>query len=76
MSQVEVALFAQCHHLGEALGTSEYGVFSYAIGLAGFFTLFADIGINSVLTRNAAQRLGDARAYFATAFWMKVVLLC
>lgn len=62
-------------YVARLLGTSEYGVFSYAIGLAGFFTLFADIGINSVLTRNAAQRPGDARAYFATAFWMKVVLL-
>ncbi len=62
-------------YVARMLGTSEYGVFSYAIGLAGFFTLFADIGINSVLTRNAAQKPEQARAYFATAFWMKVVLL-
>lgn len=62
-------------YVARLLGTSEYGVFSYAIGLAGFFTLFADIGINSVLTRNAAQKPEQARAYFATAFWMKVVLL-
>ncbi len=57
------------------LGTAEYGVFSYALGLAGFFTLFADIGINSVLTRNVAQRPSEAREFFATAFWMKVILL-
>lgn len=57
------------------LGTAEYGVFSYALGLAGFFTLFADIGINSVLTRNVAQRPHESREYFATAFWMKVTLL-
>lgn len=62
-------------YVARLLGTSEYGVFSYALGLAGFFTLFADIGINSVLTRNAAQKPSDARAYFATAFWMKVILL-
>lgn len=62
-------------YVARLLGTAEYGVFSYAIGLAGFFTLFADIGINSVLTRNAAQNPNEAKVYFATAFWMKVVLL-
>lgn len=62
-------------YVARFVGAAEYGLFSYALGLAGFFTLFADIGINSILTRNVAQRPSEARAYFATAFWMKAALL-
>lgn len=57
------------------LGAAEYGVFSYALGLAGFFTIFADIGINSILTREVAKKPDKEKEYFATAFVMKVVLL-
>lgn len=57
------------------LGAAEYGVFSYALGLAGFFTIFADIGINSILTREVAQKPEKEKEYFATAFVMKAVLL-
>ena len=37
------------------LGAAGYGVFSYAVTLAGFFTLFVDPGINSVLIREGAK---------------------
>jgi len=57
------------------LGATEYGVFSYALGLAGFFTLFADIGIGSILTRDASREPEKASSYFATSFWIKTFLL-
>lgn len=57
------------------LGATEYGVFSYALGLAGFFTLFADIGINSILTRDVSGYPKKAKSYFATSFWIKIFLL-
>ncbi len=57
------------------LGAAEYGVFSYVIGLAGFFTVFADLGVNTILTRAVSQKPAEAQYYFATAFWIKVVLL-
>jgi len=57
------------------LGATEYGVFSYALGLAGFFTLFADIGINGILTREASKNPEKANSYFATSFWIKISLL-
>src|SRR3989338_9975188 len=57
------------------LGPSEYGVFSYALGLAGFFTIFADIGINYTLTREIAQKPKETNQYFATSFLMKIFLL-
>ncbi|TRZ64386.1 MAG: hypothetical protein D4Q79_01670, partial [Spirochaetia bacterium] len=57
------------------LGASEYGVFSYALGLAGFFTLFADLGINSILTKEASREPERASSYFATSFWIKIFLV-
>jgi len=43
------------------LGTAGYGVFSYAVTLAGFFTLFVDPGINSVLIREGAKASPEER---------------
>ncbi len=57
------------------LGATEYGIFSYALGLAGFFTLFADIGIGPILTKDASQNPQKAISYFATSFWIKICLL-
>lgn len=63
-------------YAARVLGAAEYGVFSYVLGLAGFFTVFADIGINNILTREATQKPEQSEEYFATAFWIKVALLC
>ena len=62
-------------YAARALGAEGYGVFSYVLGLAGFFTIFADIGINPILTREAAKEPDKADYYFATAFWIKIALL-
>ena len=57
------------------LGTSGYGVFAYALGLAGFFTIFADIGIGHILTRNISKYPERASYYFVTSLWIKIFLL-
>ncbi len=57
------------------LGASEYGVFSYTLGLAGFFTLFADIGIIQLLTRETASHPENRQTYFTNSFWLKSLLL-
>lgn len=58
------------------LGTAEYGIFSYAVTLAGFMSLFMDPGINSVLMRESAKSSDDERrTYFATILVIKTVLL-
>ncbi|MFH1162145.1 MAG: flippase [Candidatus Jorgensenbacteria bacterium] len=62
-------------YAARVLGAAGYGVFSYALGLAGFFTIFADIGINSILTRNVARDPSQDKETFATAFWLKAALL-
>ncbi len=62
-------------YAARALGAAEYGVFSYVLGLAGFFTVFADIGINTILTKEAAMNPEKSRNIFATSFWIKTALL-
>ncbi len=57
------------------LGAAEYGVFSYALGLAGFFTIFADLGLSPLLTREIAAKPEKRSPYFASAFWLKIFLL-
>lgn len=62
-------------YAARTLGAAEYGVFSYAIGLAAFFTIFADIGISQILTREVARHPEKEHQYFSTAFWLKIAAL-
>jgi len=62
-------------YAARVLGAEGYGVFSYALGLAGFFTIFADIGIGMILTREAAKKPDQRSYYFATSLILKLLLL-
>lgn len=57
------------------LGASEYGIFSYILGFVGFFTIFADVGISSILTREISQKPKEEDCYFSTLFRIKIGLL-
>lgn len=57
------------------LGTSSFGVFSYAVTLAGFFTLFVDPGINAMLMKQGARTEGEERlTLLSTTFYIKLTL--
>ena len=62
-------------YAARVLGVAEYGVFAYVLGIAGFFTIFADMGINTVLTRETSRNPKEAPNYFATSLSIKVILL-
>ncbi len=62
-------------YAARVLGTGEYGVFSYVLGLAGFFSIFVDVGLNPILTKEAAKNPDEAINYFATIFWIKATFL-
>src|SRR3989344_7080914 len=57
------------------LGAAHYGVFSYVLGLAGFFTIFADLGVGPLMTREIAGHPEKRASYFANALWIKFFLL-
>jgi O-antigen/teichoic acid export membrane protein len=62
-------------YAARVLGTSGYGVFSYALSLAAFFTIFSDIGLSPLLTREASKKPGALPAYFSTTLTLKLILL-
>lgn len=62
-------------YAARVLGAAEYGLFSYALGFAGFFTVFSDIGVGQIMTREAAKNPSMRSYYFSTSFWIKVPLL-
>ncbi len=57
------------------LGAESWGAFSYAISIAAFLTIFSDIGINSLITREATKNPELRHKYVATSFFIKIVLL-
>lgn len=62
-------------YAARVLGAAEYGVFSYALSLAGFFTIFGDIGISQILTRELVQKPEKRQNLFSTALWLKIAIL-
>ena len=63
-------------YAARVLGTAGYGVFSYAITLAGFFGIFVDPGINFVLIRDGAKATpAERQSLFSTTLIMKAIIL-
>lgn len=57
------------------LDVAGYGVFAYALGIAGFFTFFKNIGVDSILTREVAKNPKEKETFFATAMGTELFLL-
>jgi O-antigen/teichoic acid export membrane protein len=58
------------------LGTAGWGVFSYAVTLAGFFTSFMDPGVNAILMREAPKaNEEEKKTLFGTTLVIKLVLI-
>ncbi len=62
-------------YAARVLGAEHWGAFSYALGVAAFLTIFSDIGINALITKEASRNPELKDRYLATAFWVKLALL-
>lgn len=60
-------------YAGRILGAAGYGIFSYALSLAAFFTVFSDMGISALSTRTLSQKPKNAGEYFYTSFILKLI---
>lgn len=64
-------------YLVRALGPTQYGIFSLALGVGGLLSLPADLGIDASAARFIAERRGDRTAIavlFASATRLKVLV--
>ena len=57
------------------LGAANWGIFSYAVTLAGMFTIVSDIGISGVLNREVARNPENHARYLSTSFFLKIFLI-
>lgn len=62
-------------YAARVLGTAGFGIVSYALGIAIFFTLIADMGLSAVLTKAAVQYPEQKLHYFSTALIIKLFLI-
>jgi len=62
-------------YAARVLGSAGYGIFSYALSLAAFFSVFSDIGVSNILTREVSKRPDLKTQYLSTAFFIKIGLL-
>lgn len=63
-------------YAARVLGTAGYGVFSYAITLSAFLTLFMDPGVNAILVRDVSKAdESERQEIFATSLAIKSFFL-
>src|SRR3989344_2067682 len=62
-------------YAARVLGAAEWGAFSYALGVAAFLTIFSDIGINALVTKEASRKPELKDQYLSTAFFTKLALV-
>lgn len=62
-------------YAARVLGASEYGVFSYALSIAAFATIFADIGLSALLTRETSRAPELRQKYFNAILLVKLFLI-
>ncbi len=62
-------------YIARILGTNGYGIFTYAMSLVTIFTIFSDLGLTNILTRELAKRPEEKFEYLSTALVIKLGLL-
>ncbi len=64
---VKVFAFAYAIFLAGNIGASDFGLYSAALSIFGLMSLFSDLGINRVLTRDIARDEDELPKLFSTA---------
>lgn len=63
-------------YVARMLGAGQYGIFSYALGLASIFSLFSDIGLTSLLIKELVRnKFEDNKNYISAIIGIKGILL-
>ncbi len=62
-------------YAARVLGADGWGVFSYAITFAALFTIFSDLGLGAILTRESAKNPELRPQYLSTSLFIKLSLV-
>jgi len=62
-------------YAARVLGPSSWGAFSYVMTLVAFMTIFSDMGMGAIVTRESSKNPEFSKKYFSTAFCLKLILL-
>ena len=62
-------------YVARKLGADGWGIFAYALSIASLLMIFSDIGIGSLITRDATQQKNDYRSFISAALLLKSILL-
>lgn len=62
-------------YAARVLGATSWGAFSYALGLAAFLTIFSDIGITGLITREGSREPELRHKFIATGIVIKLALM-
>jgi len=62
-------------YAARVLGPSSWGAFSYVMTLVAFMTIFSDMGMGAIVTRESSKNPESSKKYFSTAFCLKLILL-
>lgn len=62
-------------YAARVLGPASWGAFSYAMSLVAFLTIFTDVGVSGIVTRESAKDPSLSSRYFSTALFIKLILL-
>lgn len=68
---VKAFAFAYAIFLAGNIGASDFGTYSAALSIFGLMSLFADLGINRVLTRDIARDTANLGKLFSTALLLR-----
>jgi len=68
---VKVFAFAYAIFLAGNIGASDFGTYSAALSIFGLMSLFSDLGINRVLTRDIARDQSELPKLFSTALLLR-----
>lgn len=70
---VKIFAFAYAIFLAGNIGASDFGTYSAALSVFGLMSLFSDLGINRVLTRDIARDESELPKLFSTALLLRAL---
>lgn len=61
-------------YIARYLGADGFGILSFALAFTGIFSIFADLGLNTLTVREIARDISSTNKYFSNVVAMKIIL--